>query len=169
MEMKPRILMLFRGLPGSGKSTLARQFAKGINVGHFPWERYSVEHYEMDDFFVRAGGWVYDPNLLYAAQRTCLEKAKRAMERDTNFVIVANCFIRLFEMQPYLHMAKGYGYQVQEIIANGNFPNLHKVPDDVIARMRRHFQYRPVTFTLGDPLDDPTNLRPEKDVLQATS
>ena len=166
--MTTRTLMLIRGLPGSGKSTLARQFTKGVNSGCFPWERHSVEHFETDDFFITAGKWVYDPNLLYAAQRTCLEKTKRAMERNTSIIIVANCFIRLFELQPYLNMAKGFGYQVQEIVTSGSFPNLHNVPDEAIARMRRHFQYRPITYKLGNPLDDPTNLIPEKDVLQAS-
>ena len=152
-----RSLMLFRGLPGSGKTTMARAFVKGLNTSLLPWERITTAHFEADDFFCKTGKYCYEPALVHAAHLECLLKTQRAMQEGTQIIVVANTFVRLWELDPYHKLAIRYNYPVQEIIVTGNFPNQHGVPVESIARMQRHFQMRPKQYILGDPLVNPAD------------
>jgi hypothetical protein len=167
--MSARTLTLIRGLPGSGKTRMARAILNGINAGRFPWDRASVVHLEADDFFLNErGNFVFDKNKLFAAHSGCLRKCRNAMEEGTQFIIVANTFVRLFELEPYHSLAKQFNYEIQEVTVEANFQNSHKVPPEAIERMRKFFQVRPRRHELGDALNNNVSLQPaESDTTNA--
>ena len=53
-----------------------------------------------------------------------------------NDVVVANTFVRVWEMKPYLDI----GFKVQVMVATGNFKSIHQVPGNVVRRMRDQFE-----------------------------
>ena len=119
-------LTLIRGLPGSGKSTLART--------------YQTIHFEADMYFVLATGkYQFDPTKLVLAHQWCQEQTKKALISGQN-VVVANTFVRRWEIQPYYVMAKKLGVEFEVIECRGRYQNIHGVPTDVIDKMRSRWQ-----------------------------
>lgn len=119
-------LVLIRGLPGSGKSTMAKTM-----LGHC--------HFEADQFFMRGGEYNFDPARLKDAHEFCQNGAELALQSRRD-VVVSNTFTRKWEMQPYLDMAAKYGASVRIIIADGNYKNVHGVPDEAIKKMRDRWE-----------------------------
>lgn len=118
-------MVLIRGLPGSGKSTLAKR-----NFSNY-------EHVEADMFFVnKEGEYVYDQTKIREAHTWCQDKVWSNL-RAGKCVVVTNTFTRFSEMSPYMKM----GYPVTIIIATGNYKNTHGVPEPVIEKMRKRFEY----------------------------
>jgi len=116
-------MIIIRGLPGSGKTTMAKQI-------------YS-EHVlcEADQFFEVNGVYCYDPAKIREAHKWCQKKAYKELKKG-NDVVVANTFVRVWEMKPYLDM----GFKVQVMVATGNFKSIHQVPGNVVRRMRDQFE-----------------------------
>ena len=115
-------LTLVRGLPGSGKTTIAR--AMGI------------PHFEADMWMVDSNGrYSFDPANLKYAHSQCLASACDALSRGYNCV-VSNTFTQRWEMQPYYNL----GFPVVEVVATGEYRNVHGVPDDKIADMRARWE-----------------------------
>ena len=119
------MLTLIRGLPGSGKSTMAKGMP-GI-------------HIEADQYFVRDGVYSFDRAKLSEAHAWCLRETETAL-RNGHRVNVSNTFTQRWEMQPYIGLAASLGVPVDVIEATGNWPNVHSVPDDAIARMRDRWE-----------------------------
>jgi predicted kinase len=124
-------LILIRGLPGSGKSTLAQRL-----VSNIPW---SVSA-EADAFFLDSeGNYSYNPTMVKAAHEWCQCKCHDKL-RQGHTVIVSNTFTQLWEMQPYLDMAKELNLPVQVIECKGNFGSIHNVPEEAIAKMKARWE-----------------------------
>ncbi len=51
-------------------------------------------------------------------------------------VVVSNTFTQYWEMEPYLIM----GHSVSIVVANGNYENVHNVPEDVLAAMSERWE-----------------------------
>lgn len=120
-------LYLIRGLPGSGKSTLAKALCNSFDC---------AAHFEADEYFVAPDGvYRFDPSLLNDAHAWCLDNARLHL-RAGRIVIVSNTFTRIWEMQSYLDL----GYKTQVITCEGNFGNVHGVPEAAIARMRQRWE-----------------------------
>lgn len=120
-------LYLIRGLPGSGKSTLAKLLCNSFE---------GAAHFEADQYFVdRDGVYRFDPSLLKDAHGWCLDNARLHL-REGRVVIVSNTFTRIWEMQPYLDL----GCKTQVIACEGNFGNVHGVPEAAIERMRSRWE-----------------------------
>ena len=129
--MKPK-LILIRGIPGSGKSTFAR-FIQSLDPS------YSV--YEADQFFIQIDGeYRYDPSKIKEAHDWCKERAEYNLLYGIP-TIVANTFIRKWELQPYIDMATEFNIPYSIITMNGNFNSIHSVPRSVINRMRTTFEH----------------------------
>jgi predicted kinase len=108
-----KTLYIIRGLPGSGKSSLAELLTEFA--------------YSADDFFNLYHDGVFKPELLKEAHAWCFEKVKDEL-RHFDDVAVANTFTQLWEMQPYLDLAKEFGYTPFVITCENNFGSVHGVP-----------------------------------------
>lgn len=120
-------LVLIRGLPGSGKSTMARAMT-------------THEHLEADMFFTdESGAYRYDREKIMDAHEWCQRETFKALANGKR-VVVSNTFTRLFEMEPYLNMAKVFSIDLRIVRATGNWPNVHGVPAAVVEHMRRRWE-----------------------------
>ena len=122
-----KYLILIRGLPGSGKTTLAKLIAR------------DAPHYEADQFFMVNGEYRYDAAAIKAAHVWCQRQTENALA-DGNSCIVSNTFTRRWEMEPYYAMAEKHGAAVVEAVCRGKWPNVHGVPDEVIAKMAARWE-----------------------------
>jgi predicted kinase len=122
-------LILLRGLPGSGKSTLAK--SKYVPLGYI--------HLEADMYFERSGSYVFDPKLLGKAHGWCQYETKKNLQAGNN-VVVTNTFTTMREINDYIKIANDVGVELKVIHAQGNFKNVHGVPDDKLAAMKARWQ-----------------------------
>lgn len=125
--MTKQQLILIRGMPGSGKSTLAKTMT-------------GFEHLEADMFFIDENGeYTYNPEKIKEAHEWCQLQTNDLLEQGKS-VVVANTFIRLWELKPYREIAKDHGIEPLIIHATGKFGNTHGVPDDIVESMRSRFE-----------------------------
>jgi predicted kinase len=123
-------LYIVRGVPGSGKSTLARKIT--------PW---SNNVCEADSFFENEKGeYRFDMTKLHEAHEFCYNKVKSCMENGEEIVTVANTFVKFWEYEKYITLAKVFGYATMIIGCHGNFKNTHGVPEEVVSRMKKNFE-----------------------------
>jgi predicted kinase len=59
-------------------------------------------------------------------------------------IAVSNTFTQEWEMEPYLELAKTYGYKVFSIVVENRHGgvNQHEVPDEVLTKMRERFEIK---------------------------
>lgn len=115
-------LLLIRGIPGSGKSTLAKHLA--ANLGYI--------HLETDMFWENK---TFNPKLLPEAHKWCQDKTQECLVQGKS-VVVSNTFVRLWEMTPYFQM----GFPVTVWRTQGEFQNIHGVPDATVHKMKNNFE-----------------------------
>ena len=124
-------IVLLRGLPGSGKSTLAQQIIK-INP--------KFCHFEADQYFYSADKqYQFNPQYLPKAHQQCLDKTKVALMAGKS-VVVANTFVRKWELQHYFQLAKRLKVKAVVFTCEGQWQSVHNVPQEVLQRMHRHWQ-----------------------------
>lgn len=128
-------MILVRGLPGSGKSTIARQLQDVMNM-----------HLEADMYFMNDGNYEFDMAKLGRAHDWCQETARSWLHNGKTFdqdrgVIVSNTFTTIKELRPYFNIAKEFNIVPNVILAQGNFGNVHNVPEETLKRMRDRFVY----------------------------
>jgi predicted kinase len=133
--MENKILYIVRGIPGSGKTT----FAKSLGGVHF----------EADQYFMVDGEYKFDFTKLKNAHNWCQTQVSNAMLLNytaniNNTIVVSNTFTQEWEMQPYIDMAKEWGYMVFTIIVENRHggQNVHGVPDDKLEIMRNRFEIK---------------------------
>lgn len=124
-------LVIVRGLPGSGKSTKAKEILR---------DRIDFSHLETDMWFTSPEGeYHYDPSCIKVAHEWCKREAKLCLRAGLS-VVISNTFSQYWEMIPYLKLAHKYGARVRVITCTGNYPNIHRVPEDVIQKMRDRWE-----------------------------
>ena len=128
------ILWIIRGLPGSGKSTLARELCEELSTCHW---------YEADMFFESFGQYFFDRTKLGDAHDWCQRSTVDAMHHGAHNIIVSNTFSRVWEIEPYINMARHNGYNVHVITCTGTYPSIHGVPQDVIDNMKKRWEEYP--------------------------
>ncbi len=128
-----RHLILVRGLPGSGKTTLARMFS-GMGYVHAEADQFFET---VDETFNRT--YSFNPGLLPQAHAFCLARADEGL-RLTGFVVVSNTFSRLWEMQPYVDLAKKHGAKLTVVETQGNYGSIHGVPQTTIDKMKERWE-----------------------------
>ncbi len=121
-------LVLIRGLPGSGKSTIANNL-----IGWY-W------HVETDQFWMDGDEYKFDMSRIKEAHQWCQDKTKQMLNMGQS-VVVSNTFTTAFELLPYFDIAKEFGIKPQVLLAQGQFGNIHNVPDEVLAKMAARFEY----------------------------
>ena len=116
---------------GSGKSTFAKTLG-GI-------------HIEADQYFVDAdGNYNFDGSKIKNAHTWCLDNVKTNMAAGRDKIVVSNTFTQEWEFQPYLELAKEYGYKTFTIIVENYHGgiNQHNVPEDKIEQMKNRFSIK---------------------------
>ncbi len=129
-------VIILRGLPGSGKSTWAK-----INYPKAPI-------CSADNWFVKEGKYKFNPKEIGMAHEACMEEflmQTLLSGIDPPTVIVDNTNIELWELSPYLSVAKACGHSVR--IVRFETPidicitrNIHGVPASTIRSMKNRFQ-----------------------------
>ena len=136
-----RSLILVRGLPGSGKTTIARMLVGSL---HSQMIEPSSLLVSADDYFTfvlgEYGEYEFDPEKLKDAHDWCQREAFAAMSDGDDLVVVHNTFTTMWEMNPYLAVAKLHDYSIQVIECKGNFGSVHDVPAETIDRMRNRWE-----------------------------
>lgn len=134
MEKQGKKLLIMRAAPGSGKSTWIKN-----NILTMGCE---VAVCSADDFFVMhgRGEYLFDPKLLFAAHNQCFRRARKAMEREVPVVVIDNTNIKKRDYVRYIECAKENGYEVFQKVLNGNYGNVHGVPEDKVQSMRAALQ-----------------------------
>lgn len=135
-------LILIRGLPGSGKSTLAKKFTK-LNYVWFETDMY---------FLSETGNYVFVKNKLPQAHAWCQWEAETSLEAGCK-VVVSNTFSRIWEMQPYIDMAAKWGAKLTVITCEGDWGNIHNVPEETIKAMRSRWEPYGVSHESKDSPD----------------
>lgn len=123
-------LILVRGVPGSGKSTLAAKLSQAIGYMHL----------ETDQYWMVDGVYKFDMNHLSEAHEWCLD-ATRAYLEDGSGVVVSNTFTLRKNMRPYFELAKELGIRPQVLLCQGQFGNIHNVPNETLVKMTNQFEY----------------------------
>jgi predicted kinase len=128
-------LYIVRGLPGSGKTT----FAESLGGSHF----------EADQYFMVNGEYQFDFAKIKDAHNWCQNQVSNAMLLNytaniNKTIVVSNTFTQEWEMQPYIDMAKEWGYTVFTIIVENRHggKNVHGVPDDKLEIMKNRFEIK---------------------------
>ena len=132
-------LYIVRGLPGSGKSTFALDL-----VGS------DFLVCEADKYFMVDGEYKFDGSKLKEAHESCRNLVETYMKdslmNDQFYreIAVSNTFTQAWEMQPYLDLAKQYGYMVFTVIVENRHGgvNQHGVPDEALTRMKDRFEIK---------------------------
>ena len=124
--MSNKTLYIIRGVPGSGKSTLAHQLTKHV--------------VETDDFMMVDGEYKYDKDKVYACHKKCFNKVLDYMTHNVSPIAVSNTFIKKKDYKPYVDLAKDFGYDVEIKVCNGDYKNIHNVPQDRVEQMKSRFQ-----------------------------
>lgn len=119
-------LTIIRGLPGSGKSTEARK------LGRF--------HVEADMFLYENREYKFSQDKQKYAHVACRNIVDAAMNEGVWEIVVSNTFTRLWEIEPYVELAKEYGYAVEVIRMTGDYGSIHNVPESVIEAMADRFE-----------------------------
>jgi len=136
-----KVLYIVRGIPNSGKSTMAKML-----VG----EDFLV--CEADKYFIdkETGEYNFDFTKIKEAHKFCQDTVETYMKdslvNDQFYreIAVSNTFTQEWEMEPYLELAKTYGYKTFSIIVENRHGgvNQHSVPDEVLTKMRERFEIK---------------------------
>ncbi|WP_354625368.1 ATP-binding protein [Psychromonas sp. MME2] len=119
-------LTLIRGLPGSGKSTLAKTLP--------------AVHLETDMYFINAQGqYQFDARKLPEAHNWCLAQCRYYLQHNKD-VVVANTFVKQWEMDHYRKLALEYKAELTILVCTMQFDNIHQVPQSTVAKMKRNWQ-----------------------------
>jgi predicted kinase len=141
-------LILIRGLPGSGKSTFAASLLYSLNDNKIHCENMGGGfdempdwvHHETDDFFIHEDGkYVFEPNKISEAHAWNWDRTHQALSEGYS-VIVSNTFSRVWEMRPYIDMADKLDIKLTVLTVEGNFGNVHNVPEESIEKMRKRWE-----------------------------
>lgn len=131
-------VIIMRGIPGSGKSRYVAKKLPGAWV------------HSADNHFMRADDngdvhYRFDPSELSAAHDACFRDFRWSCEARRDEIVVDNTNTRLFEMSPYVMLARSYGYALRIVHVVGNPEecarrNVHGVPLAAIKRMADNFE-----------------------------
>ena len=141
-------LIIVRGLPGSGKSEWVFKHPTGC-------------HFEADMYFMSKGGYNFDPSKIKQAHDWCYQSTRIALVREL-MTTVSNTFTQIWEMEPYIELAKEYDCKLEIIKCCGVWKNIHNVPDEVLQKMRDRWENYPGEIEVNKPMVNEFEKRSKK-------
>ena len=90
-------------------------------------------------YHTRDGKYDFKLENIKAAHAWCKSEIYNLL-RTNEDCAVSNTFTRLWEYEPYIKMAEGFGYSYMVIDCFGTWKNDHNVPIDVICDMKERFE-----------------------------
>jgi len=132
-------LILVRGVPGSGKTTLANECAATYRSAGISSVVVSADDWMVDE----DGKYAYDHMRLPHCHTMCQREVCRQMTEGTRVIFVANTFVRKWEAEVYLQLARLWGYTVTVYRMTGEYENVHGVPADKVAIMKANMEPYP--------------------------
>jgi predicted kinase len=125
-----KVLIIVRGIPGSGKTSFASFLGKAICCA--------------DDYYVHDGEYKWKAEDIGKAHGWSQRKCRRFMKAQVETVIIANTNTTEREMQPYMDLARQFGYMVYSIIVENRHGNesVHGVPEATLEKMRGRFDVK---------------------------
>jgi len=122
-----KVLIIVRGIPGSGKTSFASFLGRAICCA--------------DDYYIHDGEYKWVAEDIGTAHAWCQRKCRRFMKKQIETVIVANTSTTEREMQPYMDLARQFGYMVYSIIVENRHGNasVHSVPEATLDKMKARF------------------------------
>jgi predicted kinase len=131
-------VIIMRGVPGSGKSRYVATKCQDAYVC------------SADKFFLSTDDegqthYRFEPSKLSAAHDECFREFRFACLTQAREIVVDNTNTRLFEMSPYVMLARSYGYalRIVHVVADPEEcakRNVHGVPLAAIKRMADNFE-----------------------------
>lgn len=135
--MKQKILYLITGPAGAGKTTRAKELMREKGIKH---------HYEADMLMIdNNGDYCFNYKRLGECHNWCQKSTEKAMQLG-EAVIVSNTNINKKQAQPYIDLAKEYGYTVHIEHLTTLFKSIHGVPEETLQKMIKLREF----FTLED-------------------
>ena len=128
---------LIRGPSGAGKSTFVKTIHREFVIC------------SADNFFMVAGEYKFDANLLSRAHNQCMKDFLNALSDQQDVIVVDNTFTKIWELDNYVRAARLRGYDVEIVelevktvdeIRLCAKRNVHQVPLAVVARMAAEFE-----------------------------
>lgn len=129
-------LTIIRGAPGSGKSTLANRLISDWINADIDFSAHEADSWMTDE----AGNYRFDPTKLAYCHSRCQQRVCGAMYFGDNEIVVSNTSTKLWEIEPYLVLARIWNYEVRIIHTVGNYGNVHGVPEDKVQKMRDDYE-----------------------------
>lgn len=117
-------IILIRGIPGTGKTTLA----KTKYPNHVLCE---ADQYFTDEH----GNFNYDPLKVKRAHFWCIQKATDAVFADSD-IVVANQFIRNYEITPYFELVKFHDCELKIIECLKEYGSIREILDEYMQHAR---------------------------------
>lgn len=136
IPMTEHCLILLRGLPGSGKSTLAAVLSE---QGRYPV--FSVDDYFTDPL---TGSYHFEFKDNHLAYKQCEAQTKAAMQQGMPKIILHNTFTIAWELETYFKLAAQFGYTVFVCTVENyhGHGNVHRIPDEQIAKMAEKYKVK---------------------------
>lgn len=129
---RTRIVIIMRGAQGAGKSTYVEKQLPPAKVC-------SADHFYLDD----DGNYNWSPDKVTEAHEQCKASFVRAIKNNEPLIIVDNTNIKIEKYSFYVEKAKEAGYQVFQLVMDGDFKNVHNVPQAVVDQARIDFERDP--------------------------
>lgn len=145
--MKP-VLIILRGVSGSGKSTFAEWLVKNLVIRSTVKNYY---HYDLETKKFEADQWFIDndepwnPRYLSTAHEWCMAEVRKSLQ-DGYITIVSNTTTTKKELDPYIKIATDLGIQCFVLVTDGDYENVHDVPDKKVRQQAHRFYFNNTTM-----------------------
>jgi hypothetical protein len=100
-------------------------------------------------YFYEGNEYKFNPLKLKQAHAWCQDQVRISMKNSDRTIgdlriAVSNTFTQEWEMEPYIEMAKEYGFKVFTLIVENRHGgvNQHNVPEDKIELMKNRFEIK---------------------------